>query len=71
MAFKLPSERKMTDEERRFRAEDDMRVLRQAQEIQGDRARLGAAQRMAKEQMQALSKVAGTSKGRAGQRKKA
>ena len=71
MAFKLPSERKMTDEELRFRAEGDLRALQQAQEIQGDRARLSAAQRVAKEQMRALDRVAGASKGRAGQRKKA
>ena len=71
MAFKLPSERKMTTEERRFRAEDDLRTLQRAQEIQGDRARLGDAQRVAKDQMRALDRVAGANKGRAGQRKKA
>ena len=66
MAFKLPSERKMTSEERRFRAESDLRALQQAQEIQGDRARLGAAQRVAKDQMRALDRVAKANSGRAG-----
>lgn len=45
-------------QERQWRAEDDLRTLQRAAEIQGDSSRVRAAQQIAKKQMAALSKVA-------------
>lgn len=69
--MKLPSEkaaaRRMGTEERRFRAEDDLRSLKQAEQVRGDRSRLNAAQQIAREQLKALEKVTGsTSRKRGG-----
>jgi hypothetical protein len=51
-------------EEMKWRAEDDLRTLQRAQEIQADKARMGMAKRMAAQQVKALSKVAGKSRGK-------
>lgn len=42
----------------KWRAEDDLRALQRAAEIQSDKSRMTAAKAVAKEQMNALSKVA-------------
>ena len=47
-----------SSEERRWQAQDDLRTLQRAQEIQRDKARLTACQSEARQQMSALSKVA-------------
>ena len=44
-------------EQDKWRAEDDLRTLQRAKEIENDKARMQAAKNIAKEQMQALSKV--------------
>lgn len=46
----------------KWRAESDHRTLREAEEIKGDKGRLGAAAAHAKEQMEANAKVAGLHK---------
>lgn len=46
--------------ELRWRAEDDLRVLQRAKEIEQDKTRLSFAQQVAKEQVQALKSVAAT-----------
>jgi len=51
--------REQAKREREWRAEDDLRTLQRAAEIQGDTSRVRAAQQVAKRQMAALSKVAG------------
>lgn len=45
-------------EDQKWRAEDDLRALQRAKEIEGDKSRMKAAKTIAKEQMAALSKVA-------------
>lgn len=50
--------------EMRYRAEDDLRTLQRAEEVRKDRGRLGMAQRVAKEQVKALSTIAGRKGGR-------
>ncbi|WP_298962264.1 hypothetical protein [uncultured Methylobacterium sp.] len=60
--------RKMTAQEREWRAQDDLRTLTQAAQIQGDRSRLSAVQKHAAEQVRSLNKVAG--KTAAGPRKR-
>jgi hypothetical protein len=45
-------------EERRWQAQDDLRTLQRAQEIQRDKSRMGLVQREARSQMEVLSKVA-------------
>lgn len=42
----------------KWRAEDDLRALQRAAEIQSDKSRMSAAKAIAKEQMSALQKVA-------------
>ena len=44
-------------EEQRWQAQDDLRTLQRAQEIQQNAARMKMAQAEAKAQMQALAKV--------------
>ena len=46
-------------DERRWRAEEDLRVLRRAEEVKSDKSRLTAAKRMADEEMRALARVKG------------
>jgi len=49
--------RKLDQEEARWRAESDLRTLRQAEEIRQDPARLKRAATMAAEEMKALQSV--------------
>jgi hypothetical protein len=46
-------------QDRKYRAEEDLRTLQRAAEIQRDKSRVGAAQKVAREQMQAPHKIAG------------
>jgi hypothetical protein len=48
---------KITAEEKKFRAEDDLRTLRRANEIKVDSNRIKAAKQMARKEMQALKKL--------------
>lgn len=48
----------MSAQERQWRAEEDLRTLQRAQEIQVDKSRKAAAASLARKQMAALSKVA-------------
>ena len=48
----------MLAQERQWQAQDDLRTLQRAAEIQGNKTRMTAAQREAKAQLAALSKVA-------------
>lgn len=43
--------------ERRWRAEDDIRTMKSAQEIQKDKARMKAMKEVAREQMNELKKI--------------
>jgi len=60
LGFAAPS----SPDERRWRAEEDLRTLQRAQEIQADKARVKMAQKIAAEQMKALSRVTGKPKGK-------
>jgi hypothetical protein len=46
------------ERESRWRAEDDLRTLQRAEEIRGDKERMGHCKSVAKEQMEAASKFA-------------
>jgi len=50
---------RMSAMERRWQAESDLRTLKEAQEIQANRARRTAASSEAKKQMSALQKIGG------------
>jgi hypothetical protein len=56
--------RKLAQEEARWRAESDLRTLRQAEEIRRDPARLKRAATMAAEEMKALRAVRAIKRGR-------
>jgi hypothetical protein len=56
--------RKLAQEEARWRAESDLRTLRQAEEIRQDPARLKRAATMAAEEMKALQAVRAIKRGR-------
>lgn len=43
-------------EDQKWRAEDDLRALQRAKEIEGDKSRMKAAKAIAKEQMDTLKK---------------
>jgi hypothetical protein len=43
-------------EDQKWRAEDDLRALQRAREIEGDKSRMKAAKAVAKEQMNTLKK---------------
>ena len=45
-------------EEKRWRAEDDLRTLRRAEEVRSDPSRVKMAKQMAAEEMRALARVA-------------
>lgn len=49
--------RRLAQEEARWRAESDLRTLRQAEEIRRDRSRLQMASRIAAEEMKALQAI--------------
>lgn len=55
-----PAKRSKEDEarERRYRAEDGLRTLNQAEEIRSDKQRMGDIQALASEQMKSLKKFA-------------
>lgn len=44
-------------EEARWRAEEDLRTLHRAEEIRGDKSRMGACKIVAKEQIDKLNKI--------------
>lgn len=44
-------------EDQKWRAEDDLRTLQRAKEVENDKARMKAAKAIAKEQMQNLKKI--------------
>jgi hypothetical protein len=56
--------RKLAQEAARWRAESDLRTLRQAEEIRRDPARLKQAATMAAEEMKALQAVRAIKRGR-------
>jgi hypothetical protein len=56
--------RKLVQEEARWRAESDLRTLRQAEEIRRDPARLKRAATMAADEMKALKAVRAIKRGR-------
>ena len=56
--------RKLAQEEARWRAESDLRTLRQAEEIRRDPGRLKRAATMAAEEMKALQAVRAIKRGR-------
>lgn len=53
----------MSTEDKKWRRESDLRILKEANEIKGDSGRLAGAQREAKEQAAALKGVAGVGGG--------
>lgn len=57
-AIKSPSTRSMRSEEAKWQAEDDVRTLMRAQEIQADRARMARAASIAKQKAAEASRVA-------------
>jgi len=54
-----PAVRSMAAQEREWQAQDDLRVLRQADEIRATPARVRAAKAIADKEMKALKKVTG------------
>lgn len=48
--------------DREWRAQDDMRVLRQAEEIKADKTRMKAAASMADKEIKALARVSSRAK---------
>jgi hypothetical protein len=56
--------RKLAQEEARWRAESDLRTLRQAEEIRRDPSRLKRAATMAAEEMKALQAIRAIKRGR-------
>ena len=52
-----PAVSKYADEDKKWRAEDDLRTLQRAKEIENDKARMQAAKNIAKEQKAALEKI--------------
>jgi hypothetical protein len=48
---------KYAEEDRKWRARDDMRTLQQAKEIEADKARMQAVKSMAKEELAKLKKI--------------
>lgn len=52
--------RRISAQEREWRAQDDLRTLTQAQAIQSDKSRLAAVQKHAAKQVATLNKVTGT-----------
>ena len=54
---KIVSDYPATSDDQKWRAEDDLRALQRAREIENDKARLKAAKAIAKENMAALKKI--------------
>lgn len=57
MATKKPSVGIMAFDEAKYRAEEDMRTLTRAKEIEADRARLTAAKRVAEQKIKEMQSV--------------
>lgn len=57
-----PKPAKISDDEKRWRAEEDTRTLMRAEEIKSDKARMKACQDHAKKQTSAMAKVTGKRK---------
>lgn len=49
---------RLSAEDKKWRAQDDLRVMQRAQEVANDPKRMQAAQKEAQEQVKALQKVA-------------
>lgn len=49
----------MPSMDKKWRAQADLRTLRVAEEIRSDKSRVQAAQRVAKQEVRALTKIAG------------
>lgn len=50
----------LTAEDKKFQAEDDLRTIRRAKEIQDDSVRLKAATKLAEEEIKALNEIKGS-----------
>ncbi len=59
--IKTPSQIE-AEQQKRFQAESDLRILREAEQVKADRGRLNSAQRIAKEEMDALRLVQSSGK---------
>lgn len=57
MVAKKPVMAIMGNDDAKWRAEDDMRTLTRAKEIEGDRARLAAAKRIAETKIKEMQSV--------------
>lgn len=55
---KKPVAQSISDDERRWRAQSDVRTLKEAEEIRKDKSRMTAAQREAQTQLQAIAQIA-------------
>ena len=53
------AEMRETEESKRWQAEDDLRTLQRAKEIESNRARLSAAKKIATTQIKQLEKIKG------------
>jgi len=53
------AEMRETEESKRWQAEDDLRTLQQAKEIESNRARMSAAKKIAISQIKQLEKIKG------------
>jgi hypothetical protein len=53
------AEMRETEESKRWQAEDDLRTLQRAKEIESNRARLSAAKKVATTQIKQLEKIKG------------
>jgi hypothetical protein len=49
--------RGLTAQDKKWRAESDLRTLREAAELQGNKTRLKAAETLAKKELQLLKKI--------------
>lgn len=54
--------REDAERQRRYQAEDDLRTITRAQEVQGDKRRMSSVQALAREQAASLSRIAGRKK---------
>jgi hypothetical protein len=54
----LPKTPRLSAEDKKWRAQEDLRIMQRSQEIASDAQRLKAAQKEAQEQVKALQKVA-------------
>lgn len=52
----------ISSDEKRWRAEEDLRMLRRVEELKGDPARMREAQKLAQKELASLQRVTGTNK---------